>query len=108
MSTRVTKKSKAVKDLEKIAGQELTFASMLLSTRLGMELTQEQFGKLLGVKRAYICDLEKGRTDVSIEQAIHFAKKLGRSKMLFVQLVIQEQCKQNGLNLEVKLIELAS
>ena len=103
-----TRKSKTVSILENIAGEELNFANLVHSTRLGMELSQEEFGKILGVKRAYICDIEKGRTDVSVEQALKFADKLGKSKLVFVQLAIEDQCRRYGLNYEVKLVEKAS
>ena len=108
MTTHKNKKSKAISTLESIAGEDLSFAKLVHSTRLGMELSQEEFGKIFGVNRAYICDIEKGRTDVSVEQALKFAEKLGKSKIVFVQLAIEDQCRRYGLNYEVKLTEKAS
>jgi transcriptional regulator with XRE-family HTH domain len=99
----IRKKSKTIKKLEKIAGEELTISSLIRSTRLGMELSQEKFGELLGVGRAYICDIEKGRTVVSVEQAVVFAKKLGKSEIVFVKLSLDEQCRRIGLNYHVEL-----
>jgi len=106
MTTR--NKSNTIKILEKIAGEELTLASLIRSIRSSMELSQEMFGELLGVGRAYICDIEKGRTVVSAEQALIFARKLGKSEVVFVQLALDEQCRRIGLNYLVHLSKKAS
>jgi plasmid maintenance system antidote protein VapI len=67
-------------------------------------MTQEQFGKLLGVKKSYICDLEKGRAKATIDQAVKFAAKLEDSQALFIKLAIEWQLKKNGIDLEFKLV----
>ena len=100
----MNKKSKAVRTLEEIAGEELTFANMMRNIRQTRELTQAQFGDLLGVKKSYICDIEKGRTNVTIDQAIKFAAKLEDSKALFIKLAIDWELKKNHIDLEFKLV----
>jgi DNA-binding XRE family transcriptional regulator len=53
--------------------QETTSGSNVRVYREIHELTQEQLGKKLGVSNSFICDLEKGRREISKEMA----KKLG-------------------------------
>lgn len=97
----MTIKSKTVKKIEDIVGEELTFGNMLRSERECRELTQIEFGKLLGVGKAYVCDIEKGRKRVTVHQAVKFANILGLSKLLFAQWALQEEVQ--GLGLEVKV-----
>lgn len=97
----MTIKSKTVKKIEEIVDKELTFGSMLRSERECRELTQLEFGKLLGVGKAYICDIEKGRKRVTAHQAVKFANIMGLSELLFAQLALQEEVQD--LNLEIKV-----
>ena len=103
--TTSNKKSKAVRTLEALLGEELTFGNMIRSERMAMELSQDAFGKLLGIKRAYVCDLEKGRTVASVDQAIRFADLLGLSRMLFIQLAMEAQIRKHGLDYRVQLVQ---
>ena len=97
----MTIKSKTVKKIEEIVGEELTFGSMLRSERECRELTQTEFGNLLGVGKAYVCDIEKGRKKVTVHQAVKFASILGLSELVFAQLALQEEVQ--GLDLEIKV-----
>ena len=106
MSTKI--KSKAIRTLEKITGKELDFAFLLKSLRECDGLTQEEFGKVLGVKKSYICDLEHSRTFVSPEQAARFAKALGYPEDYFVRLALEDYVKRNGLSYKIKLFKEAS
>lgn len=100
----MTTKSKAVKILEEIVGEELSFASALKSERQCRQMTQEEFGDLLGVKKSYVCDLEKGRTNVSIAQAVEIARALNLLPKTFIKLALNQQLRQAGiddLNIEI-------
>ncbi len=100
------KKSEAMQLLETIAGEEFTFATMMRVLRQRKEMTQEQFGKLLGVQKAYICDIERGRRNITIDQAIKFAGKLEDvvSTKQFIEMAVSYQLKKNGLDYDAVLV----
>ncbi|SMF47656.1 helix-turn-helix transcriptional regulator [Pseudobacteriovorax antillogorgiicola] len=99
--TTKKKKSKAMKFLEKLTGGPLTFADLFRSIREGEEWTQEEYGKLLGLSRQKVCDIEKGRRLPSPEKAVEYAKILGYHPESFAKLIIEEQIKKAGLKLKV-------
>lgn len=86
-------RSRSVRKIEEIVGEPLTFASMLRSERECLELSQAEFGKILGVSRSYICDVEKSRKTVSVHQAVRFAQALGLSELVFAQLALEDEIK---------------
>lgn len=92
-----------IKKLEKIAGEKLTFGSLILSIRLGEELSQVDFAKMLDVSKQYLCDVEHGRRSVSIAMAAEWAKKLGYSPDQFVRLSIQDEINKSHLRLVVSI-----
>jgi plasmid maintenance system antidote protein VapI len=94
-------KSAAVRALEAAAGGPLTFGRMLQAIRLGEEETLDSFARKLGISRAYLCDVEKGRRSVSVDRAAKWAKTLGYHPMQFVQLALQAQVDAAGLRLAV-------
>ena len=96
-------KSKAIKYLEKLRGHELGFGEMIYSLRKADEISQITLAKKLGMTRAYLCDIEKGRRTVSLEKAMQFAKAMGYSPDSFVARAINDQLKQAKLQLRVKL-----
>jgi transcriptional regulator with XRE-family HTH domain len=89
-------------ELEKDFGP-LTFADLLTSYRLGEELTRSEVAKKLGVSRQRLCDLEKGRRLPSIKSAQLWAKKLGFSPTLWVQVVLQDQLRRENVDLKVSV-----
>lgn len=90
-----------IKKLEKISGEKLTFGNLVLSIRLGEEISQVEFSKVLGVSKQYLCDVEHGRRNVSIITAAEWAKKLGYSTDQFVRLTIQDELDKSKLKLVV-------
>lgn len=90
-----------IKKLEKISGEKLTFGGLILAIRLGEELTQVDFAKMLGISKQYLCDVEHGRRSVSIPMAAQWAKKLGYSPGQFVRLSIQDVLDDAQLNMAV-------
>ena len=96
-----SKKSRAVRALEKAAGGALTLGGFLASIREGEDWTQTEMADRLGISRANLCDIEKGRKTVSPARAAGFAKTLRYSEKQFVQLALQEMLTAAGLHLHV-------
>ena len=88
--------------LEKLTGP-LTFGRMLESFRLCDELSQAELARTLGIPRQHLCDIEKGRRQVSVERAAGFARILGYSEHQFVTLALEDQLRNAGLRMKVKV-----
>jgi transcriptional regulator with XRE-family HTH domain len=101
MGTR--KKSKAAKFLEGLTGGPLTMGKILISIRVGEEMTQAEFAKILGISRSNLCDIEKGRRFISAEMAAKFAESLGDSKKQFIRIALQDQLNRVGLKYHVNI-----
>jgi len=98
----ITKKS--AKDvLQKFVGPA-TFGSFLRAARTSLDYTQSQMGRILGVSKSVICDIEKGRQAVSPKLAVKIAKKAGLSEELAIQLCLQDQLRiaQIKYNVDVR------
>ncbi len=98
-----TKKSDAVKFLEKAAGKSLSLGAFLEAIRLGEDETLNEFAKKLKVSRSHLCDIEKGRKAVSAARAAQFAKVLGYSAAQFVRLALQDEVERAGLHMTIKV-----
>lgn len=96
------KKTYGLDDLEKRIGKR-TVGAFLRAWRLSYEISQVDFATKLGISRANLCDIEKGRKGVSVEKAIEIAKKLGYSENVLVEMALQEQVNAAGLKREVSL-----
>ena len=81
--------------LDKEAGP-LSFALFMRVSRNSLDLTQDEFGKQMGLSRANICDIEKGRQLVSTELAIKVARKAGLSEKLALQACLQDMVRRAG------------
>jgi antitoxin HigA-1 len=105
MSTKIKKpKSRDAEEvLNEILGGPLTFGDMVHSLRLCEEISQIELARKLGISRSHLCDIEKGRTLVSPLKAIEYAKILNKSKVLFVQMALQDQVNSVG---EPYIVEL--
>ena len=97
------KKSDARKFLEKLNDGPLTFSQMIESIRMADEISQVDLAKKMGMSRAHLCDIEKGRRIVTVERAAQFAKILGYSVHQFVALALEDQLKKMGLKVKVHL-----
>jgi DNA-binding XRE family transcriptional regulator len=60
-------------DIYKEIKNEMTPGTYIRIYRENKNLTQRQLGELVGVSKAYICDIEKNRRSVSKQLAKHFA-----------------------------------
>jgi DNA-binding XRE family transcriptional regulator len=81
----------------------LSFALFMRVARNSMDLTQEAMGKKLGISRANICDIEKGRHLVSTEFAIKVAKKAKLSEKLALMACLQDQVRKAGSKVVVSV-----
>lgn len=81
----------------------LTFGSVLRAWRLGEDLSQVAMAKRLGLSRANLCDLEKGRKLPSPGRAIRIARKLGMVEAHVIELILQDLLRQENVNLRVSV-----
>lgn len=97
-------KSAAIRFFEEMNNGSMTFGQMLSSIRKSEEESQTDFAKKLGVSKAHLCDIEKGRRTVSPARAFAWGSKLGYSPELFVELAIQTGLDNDNLPFKVKLL----
>ena len=65
------------------------------------EMTQGQLAEKIGAKRAYICDVEAGRSNISVKQAILIAQALGCSPKGWAKAATEELLARQGVRTEV-------
>ena len=99
-----TKRTRAVDFLQDLVGGPLTLGDLLHSIRRGEDMSQVEFARQLGLSRSHLCDIEKGRKAVSPRRSAEFARRLGYSERQFVQLALQDQIQDAGLDFEVQLV----
>lgn len=102
-SNPTRRRTSARKELERLNGGPLTFGDVINSTRLGEGLSLAAFASRLGVSRAYLCDVEKGRRSVSVERAAAWARALGYLERQYVALALQAELDAAGLKLRVRV-----
>ncbi|HEY2405352.1 MAG TPA: helix-turn-helix transcriptional regulator [Polyangiaceae bacterium] len=93
----------ARRHLEKLTRGPLTFGKLINATRVGEGQSLEAFARQLGISRAYLCDVEKGRRAVSVERAADWARKLGYLEAQYVALALQAAVNSAGLKLRVSV-----
>ncbi|MEI6790514.1 MAG: helix-turn-helix transcriptional regulator [Myxococcaceae bacterium] len=90
MDTR-KQKSDAMAFLEDLTDGPLTLGGALEAIRLGEEISQTEFSRILGISKSHLCDIEKGRKAVSPARAEEFARLLGYSEAQLVRLSLEAQ-----------------
>lgn len=103
MSTKKNINQRIIAKLESIAGERLTFGSMIKSIRLGEGMIQKDFAQLLGISKQYLCDIEKGKRCVSPKLAAKYAQILGYSKDQFIRLCLQDILERDGFHMKVSI-----
>lgn len=83
----------AEKAIEKVRGS-FTFATFMLGIRTTLDLSQVKMAKKLGISKAALCEIEKGRTLVSPQAAVRYAKKAGFSQTLALESCLQDQLRK--------------
>ena len=84
----------------------MTFGMAVEALRESAGISQVAFAKKLGLSKAYLCDVEKGRRPATIERAIRIAKALGQPPQFFVKLALQSQLDEAGVKMQVEIIEV--
>lgn len=89
--------------LQRLRGGPLTFGRMIESLRICDEIPQAELARKMGISRAQLCDIEKGRRPVSPERAAKFATVMGYSVSQFVSVALEDQLRKAGLKLRIDL-----
>ena len=97
-----TTRINALATLEKLNGP-LTFERLIESIRVTDGYTYASLGKKLGVSRAFVCDVAKGRRAIGIDRAAAWADALGYSPAQFVRLAIQAELDAAKLKFRVSV-----
>ncbi|MFL5814591.1 MAG: helix-turn-helix transcriptional regulator [Bdellovibrionia bacterium] len=92
--------------MEKIYGP-FTFATFMLGARTTLNLTQAQMAKKLGISKSAVCEIEKGRTLVSAQAAVRYAKKAGFSETVALQACFQDQLRKANIKKRVRIEDAA-
>lgn len=95
--------TKKASDLLKKEVGIVSFGMFLKASRTGMELTQGEMAKQLGVTISVISDIERGRQLVSPKLASKIAKKAKLSEKLAIQLCLQDQLNKAKIKMKVEL-----
>jgi transcriptional regulator with XRE-family HTH domain len=107
MTTKTPKKkrrkSAAMKFMDQLIGEPMSFARLIESTRLAEEMSMTAFAERLGISVSHLNDIEKGRKFVSPERAADFAKTLGYSNEQYIRLALQDQLSRANLKFVVSL-----
>ena len=98
----MTTKKYGTKELERDFGP-LNFGEALSSYRLGEELTQIQFAKMLGISSQSLCDIEKGRRIPSPSRAAKIARKIKEPEKFWISIALQDFLRKENLNYKVKV-----
>lgn len=91
---------------EKVNGP-YTFATFILGIRTTLNLTQVQMAKKLGISKAALCEIEKGRTLVSVHAAVRYAKKAGFSTIVALEACFQDQLRKANIKKRVRIEDAA-
>ena len=92
----------SLKNLEKDYGP-LTFADLLLIYREDKGWTQTKMAKELQLSKQKLCDFEKKRRLPSVKMAVKWAKKLKQPAEVWIQVLLQDQLRQNNLKFKVSI-----
>jgi len=76
---------------------------MIASVRVVDEIPQAELARRVGISRANLCDIEKGRRSVTVKRAAQFARILGYSVNQFVAVAVEDQLRKAGLKVRVRL-----
>lgn len=84
-----------------------SFATFMLGVRTTLGLSQVEMAKKLKISKAALCEIEKGRSKVSLQSAVRYAKRAGFSKTVAVEACLQDQLRKANIKKRVKLIDAA-
>src|SRR3954452_20964186 len=90
-------KSDAMKFLDKLIGEPISFGRLVRTTRETDDYTLATLASKLGVSRQYLSDIEHGRRNVSVETAAKRGELLGYAASYWVQVALQTGLDANHL-----------
>lgn len=79
----------------------LSFAEFIKAHRLGEELSQEEFAKVLKVPKRRLADIENDMAELIVADAKSIAHKLGVPAKWLVRLAIRDQLRRENIHLSV-------
>jgi DNA-binding XRE family transcriptional regulator len=100
----------SIKEASKVFEDTLgpfSFAIFMVGIRTTLDLTQVEMAKKLGISKSALCEVEKGRTFVSVETAVKYAKKCGFSQTVALQACFQDQLRRAKIKKRVKIEDAA-
>ena len=97
-----TKRWYGVKDLEKKYGR-MTLGMFIRTFREADKISQANFARKMGLSRANLCDIEKGRKLVGLTRAADIAKDLGVPEKVLIQLAMQDTLRVSNLGYQIEL-----
>lgn len=101
----MTTKIDAIKTLEKMTGP-FSFAIYMVGMRTAKDMNQTEMAKHLGVSKSTLCDIEKGRQNVSPKLAAKIAKKCGHSQELAIKVAVDDILRNSGIKYQVHLVPI--
>lgn len=99
-----------IKEAEKVYEKThgpLSFATYMLGIRTTLDLSQVEMAKKIGISKAALCEVEKGRTLVSAQAAVRYAKKAGFSEKVALEACFQDQLRKANIKKRVKIEDAA-
>lgn len=96
----------AKKVFEKVNGP-FSFSTFMLGIRTSLDLSQVEMSKRLGISKAALCEIEKGRTLVSPQAAVRYAKKAGFSQTVALEACFQDQLRKANIKKRVRIEDAA-
>jgi DNA-binding XRE family transcriptional regulator len=84
-----------------------SFATFMLGIRTTLDLSQVEMAKRLGISKAALCEVEKGRTLVSPQAASRYAKKAGFSETVALEACFQDQLRKAKIKKRVRVEDAA-
>jgi len=86
----------------------ISFGEMLHSLRETSEISQVEMADKLNISKQELCNIEKGRKQVSVVRAISFAKSLKMPPKTFAKYALQDQVVNAGMSGEVIITDEAA
>ncbi len=80
-----------------------SFATFMLGIRTTLDLSQVAMAKRLGISKAALCEIEKGRTLVAPQSAVRYAKKAGFSETVALEACFQDQLRKAKIKKRVRI-----
>jgi len=84
-----------------------SFATFMLGIRTTLGLSQVTMAKKIGISKAALCEIEKGRTLVAPQSAVRYAKKAGFSETVALEACFQDQLRKAKIKKRVRLEDAA-